>query len=64
MTINESLRRCRESRGFSQNMLAEKMGVSKIFISALENGNRQIPVDRLIQIANILNCSLDELVGR
>ncbi len=64
MTINEGLKKCRQERGISQNYLAEKLGVSRIFINALETGKRQIPLDRLVQIANILNCSLDELVGR
>jgi len=64
MTVSEGLRKCRQKRGISQNYLAEKLGVSRIFINALETGKRQIPLDRLIQIANVLNCSIDELVGR
>lgn len=40
------------------------MGLSKQFILQLEQGQRKIPVDRLIQIANILDCTLDDLVGR
>ncbi len=64
MTVSEGLRKCRQERGISQNYLAEKLGVSRIFINALETGKRPIPLDRLVQIANILNCSLDELVGR
>jgi len=64
MTVSEGLRKCRQERGISQNYLAEKLGVSRIFINALETGKRQVPLDRLIQIANVLNCSIDELVGR
>lgn len=64
MLINESVKQCRERRGLSQRKLAEQMGVSQQFILQIEKGERQIPVDRLIQISNILDCSLDELVGR
>lgn len=64
MLINESIKQCRESRKLSQEYVAKKMGVSKQFIFQLEKGERQIPVDRLIQMSNILDCSLDELVGR
>lgn len=64
MLINESIKQCRISRGLSQEDIAEKMGLSKQFILQLEQGNRKVPIDRLIQIADILDCSLDELTGR
>lgn len=64
MLINESIRQCRISKGFTQEDIAEKLGLSKQFILQIEQGKRKIPVDRLIQIANILNCTLDDLVGR
>lgn len=64
MLINESIKQCRVSRGYTQEDIAEKMGLSKQFILQLENGDRKIPVDRLIQMADIFECSLDELVGR
>ena len=64
MLINESIKQCRISRGFTQEDIAEKMGLSKQFILQIEQGERKIPVDRLIQIANILDCTLDDLVGR
>lgn len=64
MLINESIRQCRISKGFTQKDIAEKLGLSKQFILQIEQGKRKIPVDRLIQIANILDCTLDDLVGR
>ena len=64
MLINESIKQCRESRGFTQEDIAEKMGISKQFIFQIEQGERKIPIDRLIQMSNIFDCTLDELVGR
>lgn len=64
MTINDSIKHCRTSRGFTQKEIAEKLGIPRTFISQIEQGNRQIPTERLIQLADIFDCSLDELVGR
>lgn len=64
MLINESVKECRISRGLTQEDLAEKLGVSKRYVIYMEQGDKKIPVDRLIQMADIFGCSLDELVGR
>lgn len=64
MLINESIKECRISKGFTQSELAEKLGVSKRYIIYIEQGDKKIPVDKLIQMADIFHCSLDELVGR
>lgn len=64
MTINESIKECRISKGFTQIQMAEKLGVSDRYIRLLENGDRKFTADILINMADILNCSLDELVGR
>ncbi len=45
------LRRYRDKAGLSQQELADKIGVSKGFISALEGGRSVPNLDRLLQIA-------------
>ena len=56
------LRRYRDLAGLSQQELADSIGVSKGFISALEGG-RSIPsLDRLLQIAEALQVRPGELV--
>lgn len=64
MTINESIRKCRTSRGITQKEIAERLGIPRPFVTQIENGERKIPVERLIQLADIFGCTLDELVGR
>ena len=64
MLVNENFKLCREKRGITQEEVAEKLYTSKSFVSQLESGKVKIPLERAIQIADILDCSLDELVGR
>lgn len=64
MLVNENFRLCREKRGITQEEVAEKLYTSKSFVSQIESGKVKIPLERAIQIADILDCSLDELVGR
>lgn len=64
MLINEGIKHCRVSRGLTQSELAEKLGVSKRYIVYLEQGDKEIKVNKLLQMADILGCSLDELTGR
>ncbi len=57
------LRRYRDNAGLSQQELADSIGVSKGFISALEGGRSVPNLDRLLQIADALQVSPGELVN-
>ncbi|MBB5143040.1 helix-turn-helix domain-containing protein [Desulfovibrio intestinalis] len=57
------LRRYRDNAGLSQQELADSIGVSKGFISALEGGRSVPNLDRLVQIADALQVSPGELVN-
>ena len=52
----------RKKHGFSQIELARKVGVTQQAISAYEKGIRQPPIDVLIKLSEIFNCTIDELV--
>ena len=43
-------------------MLAEKAGISKGFLSDLENGKRSVGADTLLDIGRVLGLSLDYLM--
>jgi transcriptional regulator with XRE-family HTH domain len=64
MVINEAIRKMRLSRGVPQSKLAESIGVSREFITQVEQGQKNLSAERLIQVADALECSLDELTGR
>jgi len=60
--LGDALRAHRNRAGISQEKLAEKAGLSVVFISLLENGRRTVSVDSLLRIAKALNVELKDLV--
>ena len=56
------IRRYRAVAGLSQQQLADSMGVSKGFISALEGGRSVPNLDMLVVLASALNVRPGELV--
>jgi transcriptional regulator with XRE-family HTH domain len=62
--FQESLRELRERRGLTQARLAELLEVSPRGYNRWETGAAAPRLDTLVKIAEILNVTLDELVGR
>lgn len=59
------LKDIRESRGMSQQDLADKSGINKRTIQVYEQGYRNIngaKLSTLLTFANVLNCSIDQIV--
>ena len=59
------LKEIRESRGMSQQDLADKSGINKRMIQAYEQGYRDIhgaKLSTLLTFVNVLNCSIDQIV--
>lgn len=54
----------REEKGITQQDIADKLCITQPAYSQYENGKRNIPLSILVQIANILDCSIDKLIGR
>ena len=54
----------REHRGFSQQQLAEKAGISKPYLSQIETGKRTGTTDVLSSIADALKLGLDDIVSK
>ena len=61
-TVGERIKKRRNELGWTQNQLAQKAGISKSFLSDLENGKRSVSADNLLDIARVLNLSLDYLM--
>ena len=60
--LGDNLRAFRKRAKLSQEKLAERAGLSVVFISLLENGWRTVSVDALLRIAKSLRVELEELV--
>lgn len=59
------LKELREKRGFTQQDLAEKSGVSRITISAIETGvQKNVTVKTLISISKALNVKIMDFFKR
>lgn len=58
------LKDLREDNELTQNKLAEYLHVRQNTYSQYENGQRQVPLDILIKLADYYNVTLDYLVGR
>ena len=61
-TTGDRIRERRDQRGWTQDALAEKAGISKGFLSDLENNKRNVSADYALRIANALGVSLDYLI--
>lgn len=64
MTIGESIRRARKAKGWTIQKLSEKSGIHATTIWYWEKNKSQPTVFLLICIADVLEITLDELVGR
>ena len=58
-----NLRKLRLARGMTQEALAAKIGVTQSNLSRIENGDVQISLKLAQEIAKVLHCTLDELIG-
>src|SRR6267142_5495058 len=61
-STGERIRKRRQELGWTQDTLAQKAGISKGFLSDLENDKRGVNADTLLEIAQALNLSLDYLM--
>jgi transcriptional regulator with XRE-family HTH domain len=61
--IGRKLRLLREFRNYSQEYLAEKLGITQNAYSRIENDQTRITTDRLAKLATILNVPSTELLS-
>ena len=63
MKFGDKLIELRKKKGYSQEELAEKLGVSRQSVSKWESNNTYPETDKIIQIANLFDCSMDDLIN-
>ena len=62
MKFYEKLVILRKKNNFSQEQLADRLGVSRQAVSKWESGTSVPDMDKMMNLCKILNCSLEELV--
>lgn len=60
----ERLKELRVEAGLSRQELASKLNVSVRLLSYWENGQRECSFDTLLSLADVLNASIDYLLGK
>lgn len=64
MYYYQRIKDTREDKDIKQGEIAEKLGIKQTQYSRYERGINEIPLHYLIQVAEILEVSIDYLVGR
>jgi transcriptional regulator with XRE-family HTH domain len=62
--LSTNLKRLREARGYTQSELANLCGLSKTYISNVEQGTVNISLANLEALANGLSCAEEDLLRR
>jgi len=62
MTLGEKITHLRLSKGLSQEMLAEKLSVSRQAVSKWEMGQAQPQIDNILQLCALFSVSADQLL--
>lgn len=61
--FGKRLRSLRKEHDVTQAEMAEMLGVSATTITNYENGNRKMPIDMVVRIADRFKVSVDSILG-
>lgn len=61
--MSQRLKELRERVGLTQSQVAEQLKVRNATISDYERGRVTLPIDRVIKLANLYQCSIEQIVG-
>ena len=62
--FSENLHTIRRRNKLTQKQLGEKLGIGDAMINRYEHGKADPSLSMLEKMSDILNCSLDDLVGK
>lgn len=60
--IGQRIRKVRKAHGLSQEMLAERVGISTTHMSHIETGNTKLSLPVLVDLATVLEVRTDDLL--
>ena len=61
--IGQRVRKYRKAHGYSQDTLAEMIEISTTHLSHIETGNTKLSLQVLVDLADALNVSTDDLIN-
>lgn len=61
--IGKNIRKCRIEHGFTQEYLANRIGVNVSHISNIENDHVKVSLTALVAICNVLNVTVDYILN-
>lgn len=62
-SIGEKIKNIRELRNLTQDYMATQLGITQAGYSKMESGTSQINYQKLVEIAKILDISLEDMLG-
>ena len=62
-SFGRTLRRGRKKYGYSQELIAERAGISQRYLAAIENDKRRPSLKVLVKVVNSIGASFDEILG-
>ena len=60
--VGENIKNARKAKGMRQQQLANRLEISRIAVSNMENGKNKISIYRLYEVCFYLNIELSELI--
>ena len=63
MNVTEKIKSLRMNKGYSQEFMASKIGVSQRAYSKIENEETKLDIDKLLKISDILEVEPSELLN-
>lgn len=60
--MNKYIKTCRKNAGLTQELLADKMGVTTVSVQNWENGKTKIGLSRLMDLASVFNVPVENLI--
>lgn len=57
-----SFKELRDKKGVTQQEIAKQLNISRTTVAMWENGSSKPRADKLVQLAQILGCTVDELL--
>lgn len=61
-SLSENIKKFRELRGYSQELLAEKAGCTREFINRIENKKEDLSLKMLLKLSYVLEIKLKDFI--